>query len=272
MAETGTELVVTTNELKLPEIKWNKEEIQKHIDALVTKYKGLEFDETQLDAAKGDLAAIRKVKTNLNEEKKTVKKTWNENYTVFEDDIKVMMGALEGVIDDINEQVKTFQEKQAKERKAAIMFYKEYTDIEKYTTFNDDWLLKKWESKDDQKIKEELILIKETIDRNIKIIKQTAAANNQDAKGYLKRLETQPLDVILERMSDDKKVADNAAAAARINTPEEVFVPIKPEVTEAPVIDTEEQVLRITRILVGTGTQLSMLKAYADKIGVDILK
>ena len=77
------ELTVITNELVLPEIKWNEKEVSQAVMELVKKYAGLELTEVQLASAKKDLAGIRKVKTNLNNEKKKVKKVWNKNYVEF---------------------------------------------------------------------------------------------------------------------------------------------------------------------------------------------
>jgi len=66
------ELKVVANEVTLPDINWNKSEVETAVNELVTKYDGIEFEESQLKPAKKDLAAIRKVKRKLNNEKKPI--------------------------------------------------------------------------------------------------------------------------------------------------------------------------------------------------------
>jgi hypothetical protein len=248
------ELTVKTNELVLPEIKWNKEEVVEAVNELVEKYNGLEFDESQLDIAKKDLAQIRKVKKNLNSEKIKIKKAWNTNYTSFEDEIKAEMAKIDTLANDIDNQVKTYTDKQKTDRKQAITFYKEWTDIASHIMFDDAWLLKKWESKDDEKLKTLFVELKEEIDRGNKIIKQTATSNNLKPDMYLEKFKSMPLDAVVELIIE----------TAANQTTEEA-----PQVVE---VDTEAQVLSITRTLKGTKSQLQALKDYAEKIGVEWIK
>src|SRR6056297_2138919 len=138
------ELTVKTNELVLPKIKWNESEVSEAVTELVKKYDGLKFDEEQLPIAKKDLAAIRKVKKNLNNEKIKVKKAWNENYTEFELDIKAYMSDIDAVINDIDTQVKTYEQNLKNARRDEIMDFDEYQAIKEFVTFDDKWLLKKW--------------------------------------------------------------------------------------------------------------------------------
>ena len=150
------ELTVKTNKLELPEIVWNQEEVEKAVGVLVKKYKGLQFTEEQAKEAAEDLAAIRKVRKNLNDEKIKVNKEWNIPYTKFENAVKVSLKDIDNIIANVDKQVKEFKENQKTARKAQIQFYKEWIDVAAYITFDESWLLKKWESKDDVKIKEHL--------------------------------------------------------------------------------------------------------------------
>jgi hypothetical protein len=278
--EEALEITVETDKLTLPEIKWNKEAIQEKLDIVLKKYKGLEFTPDQLVAAKKDLAAIRGVKTSLNDEKKTVKKTWNINYITFEDEIKTMMASLDLTIEDIDDQVKSFEEVLKENRRKEIRFLKEWIEVADHMEFNETWLLKKWVSTDDKKLKELLKGHKEEIDRKNKIVKAQAVTYSMEPTFYLEKLKEQQLDQVLERMSEDymreqqKKEIEREEAAAE----NETIVPIPGVVKNAPVGSTEpmtinkdERVLEFTRLIKGTKTQLVMLKAYADQIGVEII-
>ena len=244
------ELTVKTNEFKLPTITWNKNEVSTTVDEVVSKYQGLEFDESQLDVAKKDLASLRKIKKNLNQQKIDVKKQWNVNYTSFENDIKAEMAKIDNVVNDIDNQVKEYTEKQKQARAQVIKFYAEWCDIEKYTEFQNEWLLKKWESKEDEKLRELFVSIKDEHDRGVKIIKQTCASHNLKADMYLDRFNTDTLDNVVELIIDT--AANNEVQA-----------------TEPVEIDTTSQVLTTRWELKGTKSQLIALKDYAEKIGVD---
>lgn len=245
------ELTVKTNELELPQIKWNEKEVADAVTELVKKYQGLELDESQLASAKKDLAAIRKVKKNLNDEKIKVKKAWNVNYTEFENDIKTYMHDIDVVINDIDEQVKTYEQALKDERKAEIVALTEYKAIKDFVAFDDSWLLKKWT---DEKLIELFTEKLEQIDRDIKTIKLTATSQNLENNLYIEKYKTQPIDLVIERIIEDGQTV----ATVKEETPQEVK------------FDDTEQVLTLTRTLVGTKSQLKALKDYADKIGVEI--
>jgi hypothetical protein len=259
------ELIVKTEELKLPHIIWNNKEVAEAVSTVVTKYRGIEFTEEQLPDAKKDLAGLRKVKKNLNDEKIRIKKLWNENYTDFETDIKAFMADIDSVANNIAEQVKTFEDKVKDARREEIQAYPEWEEIKKYITFDDKWLLKKWESTDDKNLKELFTGFKNDIDQQIKVIKTTASSFGLDPTKYVGRIGHMEINDIIERMAEDRDLLEVTPVEERPAAEGEA---VFPEVD----INVDEPVLEFRRTIRGTKTQLSMLKAYADKIGVDIIK
>lgn len=249
------EITVKTNELGLPSITWNKDEISNQVNELTKSYQGLVFDDSQLPIAKKDLAAIRKVKTNLNNEKKRVKKKWNENYTIFEKDLKVIMSQVDELVISIDSQVKTFELEQQEERRTEIQALDGWDEIKEFTTFDETWLLKKFVSKDDKLLKATFIDILNVIDSAKKTIKLTSATLKLDSEFYIEKLKTLSLEQVVERMNEDY---------ANMNK--------KVEPTPTIQVDTTEKAILITRQLKGTMSQLKALKAYAEQIGVEWIK
>lgn len=247
------DIIIKTNELGLPVIKWNKNEIVDQVNNLTQSYQGLVLDAEQLPTAKNDLAQIRKVKTNLNDEKKRVKKLWNENYTTFENEIKEVMGQVDSIIVDIDTQVKEFESGIKAQRKNEIMNFEEFEAISEYALFNEDWLLKKW---DDKKLKEEFNAIKEQIDSSINTLKMSCTTLNLNPDNYIEKLKTMTYEQVVQRLNEDYNLINKK------QDKEEVSVSF----------DTSQPVFELTRTLKGTEQQLIALKQYAEKIGVEWIK
>ena len=247
------DIIIKTNELGLPVIKWNKNEIVDQVNNLTQSYQGLVFDAEQLPTAKNDLAQIRKVKTNLNDEKKRVKKLWNENYTTFENEIKEVMGQVDSIIVDIDTQVKEFESGIKAQRKNEIMNFEEFEAISEYALFNEDWLLKKW---DDKKLKEEFNAIKEQIDSSINTLIMSCTTLNLNPDNYIEKLKTMTYEQVVQRLNEDYNLINKK------QDKEEVSVSF----------DTSQPVFELTRTLKGTEQQLIALKQYAEKIGVEWIK
>jgi len=245
------ELTVKVNEVTLPTIEWNKEEVLNAVKEIAASYDGLVFEEDNLPIAKKDLASIRKDKKALNEHKKNVKKLWNKNYLVFEDDIKEAMSLLENVENDIDTQVKEYEEKQREEKKQAIIDLEEYQTIKDYITFDDKWLLKG--SKFDDII-EELNGLKERIEKEKNSIKLLAKSHNINPERYVEMLKSYNYEEVSERIIDVVTATKE----------------LKEEVTEKPQLDPSEPTREYELKITCTLSALKLIKEYAESIGVKL--
>lgn len=247
------ELTVKVNDFTLPAIKWNKEELFSVVDEITSRYDNLVFEEEDLPTAKKDLATIRKDKKALNEHKKNVKKLWNENYLVFENDMKDAMSRLENVENEIDTQVKEYEEKQRNEKKQAIMDLQNYIDIQDYITFDDKWLLKSAKFDD---IIEELDGLKDRINKELNSIKMLAESHNIKAERYMEMLKSYTYEEVSERIIDVVTATKE----------------LKEEVVEKPQLDPNETTRQYEVRLTCTLSALKLIKEYAETVGARLEK
>jgi len=262
----NNELVVVTNEFSLPSIQWNKDEVNGKVSELTKKFDGLVFDQEQLPSAKKDLAGLRKVKTNLNNEKKKVKTEWNANYTIFENEIKESMGEVDTLIASIDLQVKEFETKLKEDRIAVIKSLKEWKVVEDYVDFNEDWTKKKFATKDDKTLKELFVTYLEQITSWKSTITMMANSHKLIAADYVELLKTKSYEEV------SKKIVADAELLKKHEDNNEPVIEVPGIVAEIPKVFIAEDatVLTAPRNLIGTMEQLKALKDYAIKIGVKI--
>ena len=248
------ELTVKVNEFTLPTIKWNEEELRKEVESIVAPYRGLVLTEEDVAQAKKVKAELNNVVKDLNERKKQVKKTWNKEYTEFENGIKAIMDIVKTESDNIKEQLDVFTEQEKQAKREEVEALEEYQAVQDYIEFNDKWLNKSTTIKS---IQEELIAHADKVDAEIKTITLTAANISLEPDKYIEMLKKDSyneLQPIIERMYEDYEL---------VNTKEE-------PTPEPPKVETNAKVYSIVRELKGTAEQFRQLKAYADKIGVEI--
>lgn len=133
---------------KLGTIETNFEEIEKNLKITLANYKGIVVTEDTLKESKKDVAELRKLKTSIDNEKKAIKKAWNEPYTEFENKCKELMTLVDEPIAEINNQVVKFEAKQIEEKKQHLNgLYLE--NVEEYTDYLsfEDTLSEAWQNK-----------------------------------------------------------------------------------------------------------------------------
>ena len=226
-------------------IKFDKQKALTEAQAIMQKYDGLEFQEEDLKDAKKELATLRKVSKEVNNQALEIDRQLTQEVKQFRDDVKEVISVITKVINNIDNQVKTFENKQKDVRKQQIIDMEEYKNISDYIPFNDEWLLKKY---DDKTLKELFTSHKEQIDMYVGTIKMTCSTLGLESDFYIEKLKTTPYAQVIELIN----------TVSQATTKEEV----KPV-----VIDETEQLLTITRTITGTRTQLMALKKYALEIG-----
>lgn len=133
---------------KLGTIETNFEEIEKNLKITLANYKGIVVTEDTLKESKKDVAELRKLRASIDDEKKAIKKAWNQPYTEFENKCKELMTLVDEPIAEINNQVVKFEAKQIEEKKQHLNgLYLE--NIEEYTDYLsfEDTLSEAWQNK-----------------------------------------------------------------------------------------------------------------------------
>lgn len=125
-------------------IDFNFEELKTEITARVENYTNLVYTEEQIKEAKSDLATLRKFTKALSDERIKVKKDCLKPYEDFEAKIKELSAIVEKGINNIDSQVKNYDEAKKEEKYAAIVELFEMTGHPEWLTleqiFNQKWL------------------------------------------------------------------------------------------------------------------------------------
>jgi hypothetical protein len=113
-------VILTPEEQFLKAIEWNHEQIKNELAVRLEKYKGLTYSDDQIKEAKSDRATLNKFKTAIEDKRKEIKKTCLTPYEVFESKVKEILALVDEPINEIDVQVKAYEEKQKDEKKLVI--------------------------------------------------------------------------------------------------------------------------------------------------------
>lgn len=123
------------------EIHLNFDEIEKRLDERLVEYKGAVFTEESKSIAKAEVAELRKLKKDIDEARKTVKRKWMKPYESFELRVKKLIEKVDEPISFIDDQVKAFERKRKEEKRELIekLYYEiliTYAEYEDYIQLN----------------------------------------------------------------------------------------------------------------------------------------
>ena len=125
-------------------IEFNFSELKEEITRKAADYINLVYTENQIKDAKKDVATLRKFTKALSDERIKIKKECLKPYEDFEAKIKELDGIVGKAIQNIDSQVKAFEEQQKAEKQMAIEAYFEGRNPFEWLTlkqiFNEKWL------------------------------------------------------------------------------------------------------------------------------------
>lgn len=98
----------------------NFDALEEQLDKKLSEYKGAVFIESSKAIAKAEVASLRKLKKDIEDSRKAVKKKWMEPYEQFEKKMKSLSAKVDEPINAINEQVQAFEEKRKQEKRELI--------------------------------------------------------------------------------------------------------------------------------------------------------
>lgn len=101
-------------------IRFNYEDIESMLKEKLEFYKDAVVTEDGKNVAKKEVASLRKLKKEIDDRRKAVKKEWNIPYEEFNAKVMALLSMIDGPIDLIDKQVKAFDEKQRQEKQNKI--------------------------------------------------------------------------------------------------------------------------------------------------------
>ncbi|WP_347996236.1 DUF1351 domain-containing protein [uncultured Eubacterium sp.] len=105
-----------TDENAIKKIDWNYEELKQKITTRANDYKTLVYTDDNIKDAKSDRANLNKFIKVLDTKRKDVKKMMLEPYTEFESQVKELIGIIGEANNNIDSQVKAYEQKKRDEK------------------------------------------------------------------------------------------------------------------------------------------------------------
>ena len=118
------ELIV--KEPAMQSITFNFDELKAEIGEALEKYKGLVYTDATIKDAKSDRAALNKFKDALETKRKEIKKRSMIPYEAFAEQVKVLTSLIDFPLNEIDKQVKAYEEKKKAERLDALRKFYEF--------------------------------------------------------------------------------------------------------------------------------------------------
>lgn len=97
-------------------IEFNYEETKAFLKKKMVEYECAVFTNETMDIAKKERASLRKLKTQMDDERKKVKNAWMAPYTQFEAQVKELLELVDKPVAAIDRQVKKYEEQKKQEK------------------------------------------------------------------------------------------------------------------------------------------------------------
>lgn len=198
-----------SEEKLLQKIEFNYEELKQGFTKIANDYMNLVVTVDQVKVAKTDRANLRKLRTALNDEKKRVKNQILAPYIVFEEQIKELMSILDKAIDNIDIQIKGYDEAKRNERLEKVKeIYKECIgDLDRLVPFEkifkESWLNV---STSQKTVREEISGIYEKVDKELKLINADGSHYVFEMKEeYLKNFDLTAAMAVKQRLEETER-------------------------------------------------------------------
>ena len=115
------ELIIKTPlNQSLQVIEFNFDELKAGIEKSVERYKGLIYNDEQIAIAKKDKAALNNFIKALDEKRKQIKADYLMPYNDFENKIKILQKLVQEPLQDIDKQIKNYDEQEKAKKQAEI--------------------------------------------------------------------------------------------------------------------------------------------------------
>lgn len=187
-------------------ITFNYEEVKKNLEIELRKYDVVVTEETIKDA-KELKATLNKVKKQVDDERKRIKKEYCQPLTEFENQVKDLVSMLDKGYRKIDDQIKVFDEAKKEERRKEIEEEYQSLGISHLVPFNKIFN-PKWTNASTSKkeVSEELVKIVNKINQDIELIEVFRPLDKADAM-QVSNLYLETLDIGLAKAKSDELIA-----------------------------------------------------------------
>lgn len=129
-------------------ITGNFEELHKELSNMMAAYAGLEVTEDNIPERKKDVATLRKIKSAIEDKRKTAKKNYEKPFKAFEEQCKKLTGLIDNEINRINKDLSVYEQRRIAEKQAVIgrLYSENIGEYEKFLPL-DNIYNSKWENK-----------------------------------------------------------------------------------------------------------------------------
>lgn len=275
---TSLQLVISPLQ-KMEAIKFNYEELKEGLKNSLTKYKNVVYTPETIKEAKDDRARLNSLAKSLNDGKINIKKEFMVPYDEFEGKIKELIELVKEPANEIDAQVKAFEEKEKEKKRSEIeKIYQENIGEYENLILLEKIYDSRWENKTYKltDVKKEIQDIVKKADSDLKIINSQQTEfllnikdvyfNTLDLGQALvekERLEKQkellkPKEEIVEAVVEEPAHNDDAVDAMRYA--------VDTAVEESKQV--EEKIVKITFTVECTESQLLALGQYMKANGI----
>ncbi len=275
---TSLQLVISPLQ-KMEAIKFNYEELKEGLKNSLTKYKNIVYTPETIKEAKDDRARLNSLAKSLNDGKINIKKEFMVPYDEFEGKIKELIELVKEPANEIDNQIKAFEEKEKAEKRNEIeKIYQENIGEYENLILLEKIYDSRWENKTYKltDIKKEIQDVVKKADSDLKVINSQQTEfllnikdvyfNTLDLGQALvekERLEKQkellkPKEEIVEAVVEEPAHNDDAVDAMRYA--------VDTAVEESKQV--EEKIVKITFTVECTESQLLALGQYMKANGI----
>lgn len=268
---TSLQLVISPLQ-KMEAIKFNYEELKEGLKNSLTKYKNIVYTPETIKEAKDDRARLNSLAKSLNDGKINIKKEFMVPYDEFEGKIKELIELVKEPANEIDNQIKAFEEKEKAEKRNEIeKIYQENIGEYENLILLEKIYDSRWENKTYKltDIKKEIQDIVKRADSDLKVINSQQTEFLLNIKDvYFNTLDLGQALVEKERLEKQKellKPKEEVVEAVVKETPV-VSEPVETVVEEPTPV--EEKVVKITFTVECTESQLLALGQYMKANGI----
>lgn len=285
--------LVIKKDVHVGTIDHNFAELKKRAQQMVEPYVGQILTEDSVKDGKADLATLRKFRSGLDNERKNIKQQWMAPYNEFEAQAKQVIAVIDVPINELDSQVKAFEQKEIDQKledidelKAKILEDHELADF----IFSLDWFDNpKWKNKTYgmKKIEEDILQKVHNIENDLELIRSTCGEFTDPVIVEYKRLGNAASAIKLRnelerqkkvaeernaRLKQERTKANESKKGAGSNPVQEA--PVQHYAAQAPSQDVQKKPEKKSFIFELTTTRdgLSSLLQFCRENGIGIRK
>lgn len=277
-------LPALTHDLKPAEVSWNKDVISAYLKEQLQQFENMIVTADTVGDNKKLVADLRKKRTGIDDWRKSIKKALTEDVSLFEADVKDLLGLFDSVINPITQQCKDFEQAEKDKKLKIIKSYQdEVIEREGWDQKRQSMIVSdpKWLNKGTslKSIKEEIDVqfaelgrLMDEEQKNNEAITEAVTMNNEAngitlvAATYVKMLDRYTLPEILVQISKDVIEANKIVEVVEPEPEPEPTVEVSNTVEFTPPAEVFTDKWSVE----GTEEQLVKVEEYAKSIGVKI--